>query len=277
MQSRVPFLLSVTIWFLGGCSSKEGSKPPTAADNLQGTWTIVSSESDGRQNSESDLGRGGWKIGTSTISTFKEGESGEELNYKLDPKQNPKSIDISKNNEKEKGYGIYVLEGDKLKVCVSGPSDKERPSKFEGGSGRALWIFQRGEPTVVLRTLTRTITVDAIQHIVTEAANSVAAEVALKKELAGRSLIVTKCRIDMIGRPQEGIFALMHSDEKENFMIRFLGSQEEEKAILSIKEGEMKDVKCHYLSYETVPANSSLSKFLPPPRLVTFQFEGIAE
>jgi uncharacterized protein (TIGR03067 family) len=56
--------------------------------------------------------------------------------YKLDPKTNPPSIDVTGGPAAAKPLvGIYMVEGDTLTICFAGPGDEERPKSFEPPEG----------------------------------------------------------------------------------------------------------------------------------------------
>jgi uncharacterized protein (TIGR03067 family) len=59
--------------------------------------------------------------------------------YRLDPTKSPSEIDVTTQFDSVL-KGIYVFEGDKLRLCVAKLEESPRPSKFEatGGSGQML-------------------------------------------------------------------------------------------------------------------------------------------
>jgi uncharacterized protein (TIGR03067 family) len=70
-----------------------------------------------------------------------------EGEFALDLAQNPKLLDAWKSNErgrKQNYVGIYTLEGDTFKWCVS--PQKVRPETFETKKGQFLLIFKRQKP-----------------------------------------------------------------------------------------------------------------------------------
>jgi len=67
-----------------------------------------------------------------------------EGEFTIDMSQNPKHLDAAKTNErgrKVEYFGIYKLEGDTLKWCVS--PRKQRPTDFQTGNGNFLVIVKR--------------------------------------------------------------------------------------------------------------------------------------
>jgi uncharacterized protein (TIGR03067 family) len=69
----------------------------------------------------------------------------------LNPKQKPKVIDIVLLDapfplRQWKGRatpGIYELDADSLRLCVLGDPDKKRPSDFEPGPAKWVYVLQR--------------------------------------------------------------------------------------------------------------------------------------
>ncbi len=104
---------------------------------LEGTWEVVSVESNGRKGAEGELtglayvfeANGKWKL-------QKDGESQAEGTFTIDPTKNPPTIDykiVSSISEESKGktsLGIYKLDGDKLTVCRTWPDNDQRPAEF---------------------------------------------------------------------------------------------------------------------------------------------------
>jgi uncharacterized protein (TIGR03067 family) len=111
-------------------------------DRVQGTWLMKSGL------------RGGEKAPEDIINEFrltfaKEGKvkvklEGRDLDgtYKLSPDKTPKEVDFVIDGEDRKG--IYVFEGDNLKMCVCG-KDEARPAAFasEAGTQTVLVVLKR--------------------------------------------------------------------------------------------------------------------------------------
>jgi RNA polymerase sigma factor (sigma-70 family) len=109
---------------------------------LEGTWEVVSVESDGRQGAAEDLKglayvfetNGKWKL-------QKDGEAQAEGTFTVDPAQKPRRIDykiessISEESKGKSSLGIYELDGDTLKVCRTWPDHDQRPTEFAAGAG----------------------------------------------------------------------------------------------------------------------------------------------
>jgi serine/threonine-protein kinase len=118
-------------------------------EKLQGTWTMVAAERGGQsEKTARDL------QATFTGVRFAT-RSGDKVlfqsTFTLDPSAKPKAIDIVFTEGSDKGksrQGIYVLEGDTLKVCYSDVG-RERPTEFttkEGTGGHLLFVYRRDQP-----------------------------------------------------------------------------------------------------------------------------------
>lgn len=96
------------------------------AAKLQGAWTLVALETGGKPLPDEPVKavklRMTFKDGK--VTTQSGGESKEGA-YKLDSAKKPKEIDVTFGTKTSKG--IYQLDGDTLKLCVS---DSERPTEF---------------------------------------------------------------------------------------------------------------------------------------------------
>jgi uncharacterized protein (TIGR03067 family) len=74
-----------------------------------------------------------------------------EYTFTVDPAQKPKVIEtsptIAKSKTKMSSPGIYELDGDKLKLCLSRLGSKDRPGDFESseGSGNTLLVLRRAK------------------------------------------------------------------------------------------------------------------------------------
>jgi uncharacterized protein (TIGR03067 family) len=107
-------------------------------DKLEGTWELVSYEVNGKVTPAPE--------GKGMTLTFKDGkvtkkakdEKDEEGTYKIDDTKKPAEIDMTtpkkgKPDEKETMKGIFMIDGDTLKIgfTAKGP-DAPRPTAFDG-------------------------------------------------------------------------------------------------------------------------------------------------
>jgi uncharacterized protein (TIGR03067 family) len=141
MIPRIVAVLLVAALALAASSPAEaGAEKALAA--LQGTWTLVSLESDGEVQEFPDRPPR-WVI------------KGKDVRYAgqplaalaIDPTTTPRNIDLTFRNPKRVYEGVYAVDGDTLKVCVNRLTEgvKERPLGFatRGKRDWRLLIFKR--------------------------------------------------------------------------------------------------------------------------------------
>jgi len=115
---------------------------------FQGTWQLLSAETDGKAMPEAQVKQFRVTIeGDHHTVTFDGKVVAEKVKFTVDPTTVPKSTEDTLDQEPHKGKkirGIYLLEGDKLTSCV-GAIDAPRPTEFASkpGSGQSLRRFQR--------------------------------------------------------------------------------------------------------------------------------------
>jgi RNA polymerase sigma factor (sigma-70 family) len=115
--------------------AKEADKPKTDKDNLQGAWIPVSVEEGGKKIPEDEVKAKNVEIVfTGDKVTLPIKGDAKEFGYKLDPSKKPKQIDLLLGDGKT-AKGIYLLDGDTLKLCVEKEPDGERPTEFAAKEG----------------------------------------------------------------------------------------------------------------------------------------------
>jgi uncharacterized protein (TIGR03067 family) len=118
---------------------------------LAGTWQAVSYALDGNKASEEDMKKIQLVIDAKgNTEARSDGKVFIASATKLDPTQNPMTIDIAFTEGDPKGktaLGIYKIEGDLLTICRSAPG-KARPTEFASavGSGHTLMTYTREKP-----------------------------------------------------------------------------------------------------------------------------------
>jgi RNA polymerase sigma factor (sigma-70 family) len=113
----------------------------TDKEKLQGTWVPVSVVTGGRKASEQEIKDKNFEMVFSgdKVTIPAKGEM-KEVTYKLDPSKKPKHIDFLVAEDKA-AKGIYLLQGDTLKVCVSEEGD-ERPTELESKEGSKILLME---------------------------------------------------------------------------------------------------------------------------------------
>ena len=131
--------------------SAEGGKDTRIKEELarfQGTWQLVSAESDGEPAPEERVRQIRVTIqGNTHTVRFGDRVIAHDVSFEIDPAQSPKQVTDTINDGPDTGkrfLGIYALEGDRLTSCVA-PVGKARPTEFASrpGSGHTLRVFRR--------------------------------------------------------------------------------------------------------------------------------------
>ena len=147
MTKRVLPVLFVALLALGLCHAGDGPKNEFA--ELEGTWTIVKMEIEGKSLLEKNEK---WKLvikdGKVTADGKNRSQEALQLAKILDPGKKPKTVTLPYEG-KVTFYGIYEVKGDELRVCGDGvdtASEKNpearRPKKFDSKEGLLL-VFKR--------------------------------------------------------------------------------------------------------------------------------------
>ena len=119
---------------------------------FEGNWQCTRSERVGNTEPETIVKGYRLAIEGTKIQTIWGGKAlGGACNIiALDPKANPKTIDVewsSGATKDQKQLGIYKLNKDKLEICWAQASEKKRPKKFTTkpgvGSGNLYSVYER--------------------------------------------------------------------------------------------------------------------------------------
>jgi uncharacterized protein (TIGR03067 family) len=118
---------------------------------LQGRWEVVSSEFEGKPASAA------YRPGTAFATVIV--IEGDELyftdnftkskpsKFRIDAKVQPNSIDIGEDKgERKSGRGIYALDGDSLRLCLSGSGERPKEFKTTAGDKTNLFVLKRQKP-----------------------------------------------------------------------------------------------------------------------------------
>ncbi len=130
--------------------------PAGDRDRIQGTWILVSSESDGVSRPAESLRAGKvLMIFEADRMTARMGDRSAVLGtFALDPTKTPKAYDRTYPDGSPRP-GISELEGETLRICIA-PLGKNRPTAFttKPGDGRTLLVYKhdhvqsRGQATI---------------------------------------------------------------------------------------------------------------------------------
>ncbi len=118
---------------------------------FQGTWQLISAETDGKALAKEQAGRITVTIAGDTHTVrFGDQVVAKGVKFAVDPSKSPKEVTDTVTEGPAKGQilkGIYWIEGDTLTSCVA-PDGEVRPNEFSAPSGsrRTLRVFRRAKP-----------------------------------------------------------------------------------------------------------------------------------
>jgi uncharacterized protein (TIGR03067 family) len=137
------FLCSLTA--LAGSAGGDAVQKELA--NLEGTWQLISAETDGKKLAEEQVKQIKVVIkGDRHTVYFGDQALAKQIQFRVDPGKKPKTVDDTLDDGRMI-RGIYELDGDTLRSCVAAVG-KDRPMEFsaKAGSGHTLRVFQRVVP-----------------------------------------------------------------------------------------------------------------------------------
>ena len=148
---RIPVLaVAVLLATIGLAAVADEAADKKDKEALQGTWTAVSGEKEGKEDAEAK--DHGLVFEGDKFSVKKGDEVIVRGAFKIDGSKSPKTMDmdISEGPEDVKGktaQAIYLLKGDELTWCVSHPGSGDRPEKFATKEGvkQMLVKFKRAK------------------------------------------------------------------------------------------------------------------------------------
>ncbi len=118
---------------------------------LQGTWQVTEGVSEGKPIPKEQLERMKVVFAGEKMSIFPpdgDGKKTVESTFTVDPGKKPKALDTTRLEGGAKGKtakGIYELDGDTLKLCLTSRLEKERPTELAAPekSGLVLLTLKR--------------------------------------------------------------------------------------------------------------------------------------
>jgi uncharacterized protein (TIGR03067 family) len=136
-------LILVSALLAGSGFLRADDKAAKAPADLQGCWKLVAVEADDQSREYLGGGQPRWVIKGDKVFFGSE----EIIRITTDPKTSPRIIDLQFRDPERVYEGIYVVEKDKLKICVNRLSEgkKDRPSGFstKDQSDWRLFVFER--------------------------------------------------------------------------------------------------------------------------------------
>lgn len=123
-------------------SPRKGERAPAEAKKLQGHWTMVALEIDGKAVEESRLRGTTLEIRRDKYIVWT-GKKPREMRFTLDASKDPAEIDLflpEPSGSDEVHYGIYRLNGDTLRLCKAQAAGKPRPSGFKTAPASGIFL-----------------------------------------------------------------------------------------------------------------------------------------
>jgi RNA polymerase sigma factor (sigma-70 family) len=126
----------------------EVKKGKSDREKLQGTWVLTSADHGGQKAGPEEIKDCTLTIKGDKCTLTMQGQT-QEGTISLGPSKKPRQIDLTvdEGGGAQTHLGIYVLEGDTFKLCMSHPP-QERPTKFatkKGAKWPGLFVFKRQE------------------------------------------------------------------------------------------------------------------------------------
>jgi len=116
---------------------------------LEGKWSIVSMESNGRTYPAATLQRLQYKLEITRDQFIRETRGRKHaMTFKVDLSKNPKTMDLTTNTARPRTYhAIFKLEGDTLTICQA-VGRGQRPTEFasQGAQRALLMVWKRDKP-----------------------------------------------------------------------------------------------------------------------------------
>jgi uncharacterized protein (TIGR03067 family) len=137
---------------VAGCLIAADKPKPDAVKKeqkrLEGTWTVTEGINAGKPASAGAVKNTQVVFRGNKVIIKRRDKPDREYTYTVDPSKSPKQITVTRTDAEgkgDKGFGIYSLTKDTLKICMNNRG-KERPEKWDAaGEGLAVLVLKRQE------------------------------------------------------------------------------------------------------------------------------------
>jgi uncharacterized protein (TIGR03067 family) len=154
--------LSVIGWLAGDFAAAQPQAGQGDRQLLQGVWVVQSAEARGKPRTAEQI-KDVYLVFVGDAVYLASSSSMERHSYKLNAAQKPKAIDLAKQGDVAKA--IYELAGDQLKLALTPPPGKDRPTTFASreGSEQELLVLKR-DTSAGAKELLRKAQAEEAQH-----------------------------------------------------------------------------------------------------------------
>jgi uncharacterized protein (TIGR03067 family) len=118
-------------------------------NEILGTWQVTAIETDGMAGPAEIVEKLTLNFKDDKL-TFTPGEPRfTQYTFRLDPNTKPASFDMTHADGSKKGEtkkGIYLLEGDRLKICFGNEDDRPKELTAEADSEQVMYTLRRKKP-----------------------------------------------------------------------------------------------------------------------------------
>jgi uncharacterized protein (TIGR03067 family) len=138
MKWRLLILAAVAVAAVAADAAKDDAADKDRK-SMEGTWKIESATRGGEEAPAGEIGKIRVLIKDDKL-TFDNAGRKDTTAFTLDATKKPHTIDMTSEREKGTAEGIYELDGDTLKLCVSKPGTP-RPTEFASKKGSAVILL----------------------------------------------------------------------------------------------------------------------------------------